>query len=230
MQIPDSRFTRSLATELLDYMFTVPNHSSGEKAVWQTPQGREHRLSTLVDRRIGTGLFINWEPNRPGILRPGDDAQFTFDPRNKLEWPTGGNAWLTVRLFQHNLPRTDSAKVDRVVEIFKQLVKIANPGFAMVDWYAENMVKRKGKDPRRYAWGAMYYDAGHVKALGKQRLQSCAAIIKEEWPTGGMWIQTWANPFIVAKELTQTLEKELGLKQVFGDDEPKAIKKVAGRK
>ncbi|HUR63383.1 MAG TPA: hypothetical protein VM241_02770 [Candidatus Thermoplasmatota archaeon] len=147
-------------------------------------------------------------------------AQYALDAADKLKLNEPDHVWLMVWLYEGNFRVTELDKAKRVTATFKRLVETLKPEFAAIDNYGENMVKRRGKDPRRFAWGAMYYDAEHVAKIGVQKLRGCAALIKQEYPDDAMWIQTWGNPFIVAKELTQQIEKELGLKQLFGEAQP----------
>jgi len=218
MRLPRGRFTRETVTAVFDHLFSLNHVSPFARKAWEAQGGPDAWVPAIVDKHLTNEVEVFWEPIKAGGVSAEMWAQYVVDARNKLRWPEDNCVWLAVWLFQRNLPRTDSKKVNRVVSTFKELVRIAKPTFAAVDYWAENMVKRRDEDPRRFAWGAMYYDAAHAERIGADRLRNCSALIKEEWPDDSFWIQAWQNPFIVVKQLTQQFEKELGLKQAFPEE------------
>jgi hypothetical protein len=217
-RIPKARFTRDFVRQALDLLFGVENVDASMQKSWKRQDTwAAARLDEVHTHRAVFQVESYWEPLKEGLNAIGmrTVAQYALEARNLLRLPEDGHVWLMVWLYEGNFGVTELDKAKRVTATFKRLVETLKPDFAAVDNYGENMVKRRGKDPRRFAWGAMYYDAEHVAKIGVHKLRGCAALIKQEYPDDGMWIQTWGNPFIVAKELTQEIEKELGLKQLF---------------
>lgn len=229
MRFPKARFNRDLVEQVLDALFSFDHIWSGQRKGWETLEWREKRIAEIYANRTGIGIQTDWnQTGQAGMIGMRTVGQYFLDlswHKMKMNLPEHDCVWIAVWMYEGNFEVTELDKVKRVTANFKRLVETLKPTFAAVDNYGENMAKRKGKDPRRFAWGAMYYDAEHVDRIGVDKLRGCAALIKEEWPDDSMWIQTWGNPFIVAKELTQQMEKELGLKSLFGDESLKPAAK-----
>lgn len=231
MRIPKKQFTRELVRKAFDVLFSVENMDMPMQQGWREQGAWAEENIDLIYKHNGLMMLLSyWEPLKEGqMLGMTTCAQYCLDSSaaNRLKLPDDGHVWLMVWLFEGNFRVTELDKAKRVTATFKKVVEAVKPAFAVVDNYGENMTKRRGKDPRRFAWGAMYYDAEHAERIGVDKLRGCAALIKQEYPDDGMWVQSWGNPFIVAKELTQQMEKELGLKQVFGEEAEAAPKRKA---
>lgn len=187
---------------------------AAETAAFQGEKNVEW-LSRMITKVVEGGqwsLILNWEPSKDGPRQAGAIVQYAMDIQDPDRLSFDGLACFRVYTITQHMPPIQGPRTGIMVETFKDVVKAVRPRFALLDVHHEFIAKRKGKDPRRFAWGAAYYDAAHTKAIGLEALHSSAAIIKEEWPGGGFWLQTWANPFIVAKELTDQIALDLGLK------------------
>jgi hypothetical protein len=217
MRMPAKRFNRELVEQMLGILFEIQHKDRHQSKLWENLEWRTKYVNEIHDNRAVFGVVTFWNPPQDGLIGARTVAQYYLDLRNKLALDEEGSIWVVIWVQEGNFDPTEFEKAKRVTANFKTIVRKLQPTFAAVDNYGENMAKRKGKDPRRFAWGAMYYDADHVERIGVDKLRGCAAKVKEEWPDDSMWVQTWENPFIVAKELTQQMEKELGLKELLGE-------------
>ena len=175
--------------------------------------GRKEWLQRQITRVLNEdewGFTLHWEPPQEG--KSGAFADYIVDAKNPDRLGLWDSACLRVFVGTIHMPPIEGPRTSKMVDTFKKVVQVVKPLFALLDVHWENIKPRAGKDPRRFAWGATYYDAEHARAIGEDRLNGCAAVIKEEWPDGSWWIQTWANPFVVAKELTDQIAIDLDLK------------------
>lgn len=178
---------------------------------WSQPELLRKQARSIIHGDGFPGMSRSWNPIPAGAtFTQVGGFHVQFDGRNDPGYVNG--KWLIARLSSNDIDRMNSHQVNQVTELFRRLAKTLLPSFAAIDWWSESFAARKNTDPRRFAWGAAYYDEAHTDAIGVEKLRNCSAVIKEEWPDDSFWIQTWANPFVVAKELTDQIALDLDLK------------------
>lgn len=177
--------------------------------------GHQAFLNRALQRVVDGGewsMEVYWNPVARSPVTNAGSVQYVMNKQNPDKLIVEGLACFRLYTGLARMPPMEGPRTGRMVETFKDVVKAVRPRFALLDHHQEVIRKRKGQDPRRFAWGATYYDADHVAAIGLDRLRNCTAIIKEEWPDDeSFWLQTWANPFVVASQLTDQISQQLAL-------------------
>src|ERR1051325_8432133 len=154
--------------------------------------GGEHAdwLTNMFDQ-VAAGrwwqLEVFWSPAPAAGPAPpaGSIVQYSMDTQNPDKLAIEGLACIRVYVGANHMPPMTGPRTGILVERFKEVVKMVQPRFALLDTHQDVIAKRKGKDPRRFAWGAAYYDADQVAAIGSNTVRMSSPIIKEEWPNVG---------------------------------------------
>lgn len=190
---------------------------AGEYEAWANPATLERMAKGLEagDQAGMVDLYLDRIPKEGEGISMRDALHFDFWAQSFARFEPANAVFLAVRVAKVPFDPVNATQLNLVLGIFKNIVRVLEPDFAAIDNWWERFAKRKGKDLRMFAWGAMHYGPALVKEVGRQEIDACAALGKEEWPGGGMWIQMWDNPFIVSNELLRQVEKELALRERF---------------
>lgn len=218
---------RTRAEQLFRFLRSGPYYRIQER-----PGEMEKRVSHLLD---GTGQgtatrwdwfsFEEWEGKDPSKDIGASSMQFSrFKAVNSLRFDWGGSQSFLLFWFGRRgtrwsgpfPPDDDPGKVAYLLEKWREVSALFEPEFAAIDDFEFALAKRRGKDLRRFGWGAAIYGPKLVKAIGPERFVGLPAWKVEVLRWGGIWVQAAEDPFNAPPEAKKAIEKHLELRKVFG--------------
>jgi hypothetical protein len=216
MKIQRGNFNQSFVEALVDHIMELegPHMNPFQRKGWETsPAWREEMAQNVASESRRAPFSATWDLT--GDLAPSTHMKclYTIDATNPLEYP-GDDVWLQMYMFHGNLDVTHVERVTRLTERYRSIVNFVKPRYAFVDHIQDNMKKRKGEDPRQFAWGSVYLEAIQVETIGADIIEGCSAEVKIPLENG-LWFQPTCNPWVVDWRLKVKIASELQLKRLL---------------